>query len=82
MHLHPAGVKPGSRKEGSEVEIELTGENESRDTTLRKSELMTVGNLGQKISLGEVASDQSFKKPERPELEVGADGDERPESIY
>lgn len=85
MHLHPADVKPGSRKEGSEDGIELTVENESRDTTLRKSELVTgsaVGNLGQKISLGDVASDPSFKKPERPELEVGTSGGEGPERIY
>ncbi|ELK33625.1 Gamma-aminobutyric acid receptor subunit alpha-2 [Myotis davidii] len=65
MRFHPADVKPGSRKEGSEGQIELTMENESRDTTLRKSELVTgsaVGNLGQKISLGDVASDQSLRK--------------------
>lgn len=52
MRLHPADVKPGSRKEGSEDGIELTVENESRDITLRKSELVTgsaVGNLGQMI---------------------------------
>lgn len=64
MRFHPADVKPGSRKKGSEGQIELTMENESRDTTLRKSELVTgsaVGNLGQKISLGDVASDQSLK---------------------
>lgn len=44
---------------------------------MRKSELVTgsaMGNLGQKISLGDVASDQSFKKPERHEREVGTSG--------